>query len=164
MWPWRRGDRGKKGEEFRREIEQAMNGLAAVTEVHQATWKLGEASWEVDQDEGKICFTAPDGVRAEAPVQIIGTYSTLDGTWLWGWNHPSVLPPLAENARRMRRYGEERGYSRLTTRTFRCSEQEAWELTALAFRVCGANGAYRAPAGSAQAFLTFGELELKRTA
>ena len=101
-------------------------------------------------------------MRAEAPVQIIGTYNTEDGTWLWGWDHPSVLPPLADHARQLLNYGKEHGFARLTTRTFACSERTCWELTALAFLLCRANGAYRGPAGPALVFMTFGELKLTR--
>ena len=64
-----------------------------------------------------------------------------DGTWLWGWDHPSVRGPVGEHARRMLAYGQERGYPKLTTRKLSCTEAECWEMTALAYLVCGANGA-----------------------
>jgi hypothetical protein len=99
-------------------------------------------------------------VTATAPVQIIGTYNTLDGTWLWGWDHPSVLPPLQEHARRVREYGEQHGIESLTTRKLGCDENEAWEFTALACHLCEAQGAYRGPAGTALVFMTFGEVSL----
>jgi hypothetical protein len=65
------------------------NGLAAVTTAHQGTWHIDKAAWSVDQDAGIIVFTTPV-MRAEAPVQIIGAYNTEDGSWLWGWDHPSL--------------------------------------------------------------------------
>jgi hypothetical protein len=149
--------------ELRQQIEKALNGLAGVTTAHNATWHLERGSWNVDQNVGTIVFSMPDGMKAEAPVQIIGTYSTSDSTWLWGWDHPSVLPRLAENAKRMRDYGHEKGFDRLTTRKLHCTEEECWELTALAFLVCNANGAYRGPAGTVRVFMTFGEIKLSMT-
>src|SRR5262245_37903337 len=131
---------------LRVEIEKAMNGLAAATAAHDGTWHIGRADWALDQDVGDLVFTTSE-IRAVAPAQIIGTYSTQDGTWLWGWDHPSVVPALAEHARRLRAHGQEHGYARLTTQKLACTEQEAWELTALAFLRCGANGAYRGPSG-----------------
>jgi hypothetical protein len=62
---------------------------------------------------------------------------------LWGWDHPSVAPALAEHAQQMLRHGQEHGFGRLTTLTFACSEQSCWGLTALAFLLCGANGAFQ---------------------
>jgi hypothetical protein len=148
--------------DLRRQIEKAMNGLSAVTAAHDATWHLGEAAWSVDQSVGQIVFATPQGTRAEAPVQIIGTYNTEDGTWLWGWDHPSVAPALSEHAKKVLAYGQEHGFTKLTTRKLQCSEQECWELAALAYLLCGANGAYRGPSGTARVFMTFGELRLSK--
>jgi hypothetical protein len=148
--------------ELRRQIEKAMNGLSAATTAHDATLHLGQAAWDVDQDTGRIAFTTPQGTRAEAPVQIIGTYNTEDGSWLWGWDHPSVAPALAEHAKKVLAYGREHGFTKLTTRKLQCTEEECWELTALAYFLCSANGAYRGPSGAARVFMTFGELRLSK--
>jgi uncharacterized protein DUF6882 len=147
---------------LRREIERAMNGLAEVTAAHDGTWHLGEADWSLDQDDGNLVFTTPQGLRAVAPAQIIGTYNTRDGTWLWGWDHPSIQPPLARDAKAVLAYGRQHGYERLTTRKLQCTEAEAWELTGLAFMLCDANGAYRGPAGTALVFMTFGDVKLSQ--
>jgi hypothetical protein len=146
--------------ELRHQIEKAMNGLAAVTAVHQGTFRIDKAAWSVNLDTGTIVFTTPQGMLAEAPVQIIGTYNTEDGSWLWGWDHPSVPPAVGEHARQMLHYGQEHDLARLTTLTFACTEQACWELTALAFLLCRANGAYCGPAGSARVFMTFGKITL----
>lgn len=148
--------------ELHHQIEKAMNGLATVTAVHQGTFHIDKAAWSVNLEAGIIVFTTPQGMRAEAPVQIIGTYDTEDGTWLWGWDHPSVPPALAKHAQKMLQYGQEHGFSRLMTLNFPCTEKACWELTALAFQLCGANGAYSGPAGPARIFMTFGELKLTK--
>jgi hypothetical protein len=148
---------------LRQQIEKAMNGLRAVTAAHDGTWHLGEADWSLDQDDGNLVFTTPQGMQAVAPAQIIGTYNKQDGTWLWAWDHPSVEPALAKDAKKMLAYGQKHGYAKLTTRKLQITEDEAWELTALAFMVCGANGAYRGPAGDALVFMTFGEVQLSKT-
>src|SRR4051812_26144188 len=96
----------KDDSEFRALIEMSMEELRVKTAAHDGAWDLASADWEVDQETGLIVFTGA-GVTATAPVQIIGTYNTLDGTWLWGWDHPSVLPALQEHAGRVRAYGEE---------------------------------------------------------
>ena len=143
-------------------LSQSMEELRLKTEAHDAGWGLGEADWSVDQDQGEIVFTGADGSTATAPVQIVGTYNSQDGTWLWGWDHPSVVPALQEHAKRVREYGEKHGIQRLTTRKLACSEMEAWELVALACKLCEAQGAYRGPAGTACVFMTFGEVSLSK--
>lgn len=159
------GGKGKKlayPADLRPQVEKAMHGLRALTSAHDGMFQIGSAAWSVDQDEGTIVFDSPKGLRATAPVQIIGTYNTEDGTWLWGWDHPSVSPPLAEHAKRVHAYGTQKGFDILTTRKLTCPEDQCWELTALACLLCKAQGAYRGAAGPARIFMTFGEITLTK--
>jgi hypothetical protein len=153
-----------KGEEpdFPTLLAQSLEELRIKTAAHDGTWHLGQAAWAVDQDTGQIVFTAPGGITATCPVQIVGTYNTADGTWLWGWDHPSVEPALQEHARLVWAYGERHGIAKLTTRKLRCSEAEAWEFAALACKLGEAQGGYRGPAGQTMVFMTFGEVHLSR--
>src|SRR5262245_59051366 len=144
-------------------IEQSVEGLRAQTSAHAATWHLGEeANWAADQDVGRIQFTFADGTIAEAELQIVGTYNKLDGTFLWGWDHPSVVEPLQKHARLAKEFGERHGLTNYTERKVKCSEDDAWQFTAVAARLGNANGAYRGPAGSALVYMTFGEIKLSK--
>jgi hypothetical protein len=143
-------------------VERSLEELRIKTAVHDGTWQLGTADWSVDQDTGLIVFTGKE-ITATAPVQIIGTYNTLDGTWLWGWDNPSVDPSLQEHAQRVHEHGKRHGIAGLTTRKLTCDEAQAWEFTALACHLCEAQGAYRGPAGTAMVFMTFGVVSLSKT-
>jgi hypothetical protein len=143
-------------------LAQSMAELRLKTEGHDGTWHLGEADWSVDQDMGQIVFTAR-GITATCPVQIIGTYNTTDGTWLWGWDHPSVEPALQEDARRVRKYGERNRIAKLTTQKLCCSEDNAWEFTAMACKLGNRQGGYRGPAGETLVFMTFGDVTLSKS-
>jgi hypothetical protein len=144
------------------EIDRAMSGLQSLTAAHDGIWQIGQAAWSVDQDEGTITFTSPNGLRATAPVQIVGSYNTQDGTWLWGWDNPSLEAPLTEHARKVQSFGQEKGFDILTTPKLVCPEEQCWELTAFACMLAGAQGAYRGPAGTARVFMTFGEVKLSK--
>jgi hypothetical protein len=148
--------------ELQPQIERAMNGLRALTSAHDGMFQIGRAQWSVDQEKGTITFNSPSGMRAEAPVQIIGTYNTQDGTWLWSWANSSIESPLTEDARKVQAYGQEHGYEILTTRKISCPEEQCWELAALACMLCQAQGAYRGPAGTARVFMTFGKVSLSK--
>lgn len=141
--------------------KQAIEGLREQTAAHMETWNLGgEKEWFVDQDEGIIEFLFENGVVATAPVQIIGTLNPGDGTFLWGWDHPSVEPPLQRAAWLVKEYGEENDIAAFTNQKVPCNEDEAWAFTALAARLDGANGAYRADAGGPYVYMTFGSVTL----
>lgn len=144
-------------------IQQSVEGLRTQTSTHAATWHLGkETNWAADQDTGRIRFTFADGTIAEGELQIVGTYNTRDGTFLWGWDHPSVAEPLGKHASLAKEFGEKHGLSKYTERKVKCSEDDAWEFTAVAARLGKANGAYRGPAGTALVYMTFGEIKLSR--
>ena len=144
-------------------IKQSIEGLRTQTATHAATWHLGqETDWAADQDTGRIRLTFADGTIAEADLQIVGTYNTLDGTFLWGWDHPSVVEPLRKHASLAKEFGEKHGLSKYAERKVECSKDDAWEFTAVAARLGKANGAYRGPAGTALVYMTFGEVNLSK--
>jgi hypothetical protein len=142
-------------------IARGKADLEAKTEIAVGLFGIGDADtrWSVDLDAGTITFSNPRKV-AIAPVQVIGTYNTVDGTWLWGWDHPSVSKVRGEAAAQVRAYGLKHDISDFTTRKIACSEEDAWRFTGVASYLTGATGAYRGPSGTTLVFMTFGEVTL----
>ena len=117
-------------------IAQSMEGMQTATAAHCAAWHLDDAEqWSVDMDSGLIVFQLPGGMVATAPVQIIGTSNSEDGTFLWGWDHPSVPAELAQHAHLARVFGQAHGLQAYTTRKIACDDAQAWEFAALAMRL-----------------------------
>lgn len=142
-------------------IARGEEDLRTKTAAHAGIWGFGtEENWSLDQDTGELTFTFPDGKRATASAQIIGTLNTDDGTWLWSWANSSIDPLLTRDARALAKYGQEHGVAFLTGRKYTITEQRAWSLTALSVYVNGSQGAYRGPAGTTLVFMTFGEVRL----
>ncbi|MBC7815313.1 MAG: hypothetical protein IAG10_00270 [Planctomycetaceae bacterium] len=154
----------KEPAEYQSLLEQSMEELRLKTAAHDGLWHLSDAkNWSVDQDVGQIVFSLPKGMKAICDVQIIGTYNTDDETWLWGWDHPAVQKPLQDHAWMVKRYGDSHAISRLTTKKLACTEDEAWEFTALACKLAEAQGAYRGPSGPTLVFMTFGQPSLEKS-
>lgn len=142
-------------------VAAAREGLALQTAAHASKWRFGEEeSWSADLEAGSIVFEFGDGATASASIQVVGTFDTLDGSFLWGWDHPSVPEPLRKHAELARRWGEKSGVATFTSRKMACCEDDAWGMAAVAARLANANGVYRGPAGSALVFVTFGEIKL----
>ncbi len=151
------------GKEAKATIARSMEELRLKQEVNASLWGLGSTErWDADLELGIIHFGGSGGVVVSAPVQVIGTFNTENGTWLWGWDHPSVREPLAHAARLCRDFGERHRLRRFTERKIVCSENEAWEQTAVALHLSGGEGAYRGPAGSTLVFMTFGEVTIQK--
>ncbi|ADB14898.1 hypothetical protein Psta_0202 [Pirellula staleyi DSM 6068] len=143
-------------------LAQCTEELRLKTEAHDGIWQLSQADWDADLDAGTITFRAPNGMVATGPLQIIGTFNTLDSTWLWGWDHPSVPEHCAVHAKQVFDFGQEKGIHELTTRKLIVDETNCWEFTAIACKLCEAQGAYRAPSDTTLIFLTFGDIQLSQ--
>jgi hypothetical protein len=151
-------------EDQRSFVDRAVAELQAKMAAVDAVAHISGARWDVDQDAGTITFTRNDGFQVSAPVQIIGTYNSKDGTWLWSWDNPSIEEPLRRASAAALTYGEEHDISCLTTQKISCAESDCWEFTALAAKLDEAQGAYRGPAGRTYIFMTFGNVQISKIA
>ncbi len=140
-------------------LERALAELEVKTAAHVHLWGLDTADWSVKVSAAEITFTG-ENVQAMAPMQIVGTYNTQDGTWLWGWDHPSVPAPCAQAAGAVREFAGQHRLTALQDRKIQCSEADAWAFTALAAQLTEAQGAYRGPTSTALVFMTFGKVSL----
>lgn len=137
-------------------LADALTRLQTWSAKHTATWGLGtETQWNLDMNAGQLRLSFADGREMDCPVQVIGTYNTRNGSFLWGWDHPSVPEPLRRAARQVRDYGEKHAIERFTTRTIVCSEADAWDITAAAAQLDDVTGAYRGDAGGTWVYMTF---------
>lgn len=146
-------------------VERGVGELGILTQSHDNLFGLSEAEWSVDLDAGTITFTNPEkGLEATAHVQVLGTYNTDDGTWLWSWENSSIPETCTADATRVREYGERHGYEELTTAKLEMDQEAVWDFVALAVALTGAQGAYCGPAGPTLVFLTYGTVKLSRLA
>ena len=153
----------KSASEFEALKRQSIEELKLKTEAAVTIWGFGKfARWDMDQDVGDLIFTDPDGRKAVAPAQIIGTYYAVDHTWLWAWDNASINDKLKVDSLQLKKYGEEHHIEKLTTRKWVGTENDAWEMAALAVKLCGKQGAFRGPSGETSAMIVFGQVKLSR--
>ena len=138
---------------------RAQSEIQLKTRVFQSIFGEEHYDWNVDLEAGLIRFTSASKT-VTAPVQVIGTFNSVDGTFLWGWDHPSIPEPSRAHAQLAREFGRRHDLPLFTTRMVECTEAQAWEFTAVALYLSGAQGAYRGPAGTTMVFMTFGEMTI----
>lgn len=140
-----------------RHTATAMSWLQARVASDGAAWGLGsEANWNVDLNQGWVSWSFADGTQMQAPVQVVGTYNTQNNTFMWGWDHPSIPEPLRRAALHAFAFGEKEDLARLTTRIVSCTQDEAWQFTALASQLDNAAGAYRGNANGTWVYMAYG--------
>lgn len=155
--------RGRGPEDRHRScIEAAKRALALATEQHDAEWGLSEAACNLNGTTQELEFSRKNWL-ARSPHQFVGSYNASAGVWRWAWDDPQFPAASSETARKLQVHGHKHSIPALTTGTLRLTEEQCWELTALAFYLSGANGAYRIQSGSQLLYLTFGTLVVDQT-
>jgi hypothetical protein len=116
---------------------------------------LGEHNWSVDIKAGTVDF----GNKRVFPVQLLGTESEIEDTWLWAWaNEQSNLPPqLLQACSRIREFGRQHDLAELTDAAFPRSVANGHMLAMLSAGLIGNCCYYRGPYdGGALFFLVNG--------
>jgi hypothetical protein len=121
---------------FAQHVATAMARQVALADL------LGERNWSVDLSAGFAAF----GDDLRFPLQLLGTESHGDNTWLWAWaNEQSNLPPnLLHLCGWLRGYGEQTGVAELTERTFPLARADGAKLALVASGLTG-RPYYRGP-------------------
>ncbi len=148
---------------LRQAIDKAMGLLNKAIAAHAASWYVADGAWKINQEEKTLAFEMPNGVRATSPAQVIGTHETATGIWRWAWDDPAISLALVKNSKTVQVFGRKYHFPRLTRRAYKSTEQQCWEMMALAYLLCQANGAYRGLTPTQSIFMTFGEIKLTRT-
>jgi hypothetical protein len=96
---------------------------------------IRERDWQLDLTSGTVTFG--DDLRYH--IQLLGTESHNDGSWLWAWaNEASDLPPaLLRMCGWLREYGAREGVAELTEPTFALQRADGHRLAMLASGLTG---------------------------
>ncbi len=134
-------------------------GIALAKQLALGDW-LGQHSWGVDIATGTATFTTDsDAQDITCTMQLLGTESTGDSTWLWAWaNEASHLPPeLLQACRQLQQLGFEQGIPEFSDRSFPLSVADGHQLAAIAAGISPDCCYYRGPyEGGALYFLLSG--------
>jgi hypothetical protein len=136
----------------RRILESNMTTFPELFSTHVATSFarqlalgdfLDEHTWNVDIRKSIVDF----GNDRIYPIQLLGSESEFEETWLWAWaNEQSNLPAESlEACARIREFGQEHGISELTEPSFALTVASGHVLAMLSTGLIGNCCYYRGP-------------------
>lgn len=137
--------------------------VSAIAEVderlvqmqHATSERLSQiTNWKYGQPERKVKFDLAGQPPLEIPAQIIGTWSSDDEAWLWGWANTSIDPgctDLVEKA--INPDARTPGFAALWREKYPCEEGFGAKVALFAALKAGATGVYRGRVGNAWAYL-----------
>jgi hypothetical protein len=112
--------------------EHVATGLARQIALSEL---IGDRGWQLDLTSGIVMFG--DDLRYH--IQLLGSESHEDGSWLWAWaNEASNLPPaLLQLCGWLREYGHREGVAEFTEPTFALQHADGHRLALLAAGLTG---------------------------
>jgi len=127
-------------------LENAIAYLREQQGALKADFEIGRwQRYDYRQDDATLVFSTDGVVHVIADMSIVGTLSSSSGTWLWSWDNDSIESQARQRIDEIRTFGEEHGFSKLTSAKWPGDAHDAWEMTAVASYLLKSEGAYRSP-------------------
>ncbi|MEN7551645.1 DUF6882 domain-containing protein [Rapidithrix thailandica] len=139
-----------KAQSFEELFEQ--HGALAFEKQFLLSEVIGENHWQFDMNAGCISF----GQELVFPVQVIGSLSFGDNSWMWGWaNTQSGIPEnLLEQSNALKALGEKLNIQELTEAHFAVGDNFEHKIGMIASGLFGASSYYLANYGKGTLVVT----------
>ena len=134
----RKADQGAKSipASFRKLAREAKAYVAEIKEKNPVAEPSG---FELDMETGDLVLKFEDAAPMTLVAQVAGTFSD-DGSFMWGWGHPSVPQPMQQAAWAAQRYGDRQQIEELLTRGGKATRKQVREYLAIAAYLAHADG------------------------
>ena len=146
-------------EEFTQFSHDACHELMRLNEQCDQQFRI--LSWpryDYDLKTGTLIFSKDNIPGVITNIQVVGTTSTSEGTWLWSWANISLPKNSTEQMDAVRAYGEGENLAALKNSYAEDDEYLGWEMTAIAAKILGAKGGYRCPSNDGFIYFIYTDL------
>jgi hypothetical protein len=110
-----------------------------------------------DGSSSILTFSDPSLPTVRVHCSVVGT--TEGESWQWSWANKNIQPHEKLDIDKVREFGEENGYDKLTSPFLESDDYTGWEMTAVAEHVLNALGAYRFPTDCGFCYLIYRKIE-----
>ena len=110
---------------------------------------------DYEQETGQMIFSALATPKIITSFQIAGSVSSRSNTWLWSWDNPYLLEKVVNELWKVKQYGEKHHIYKLVEPKWEATEDEGWDMTAIAAYILQARGAYRFPSDGIITYAVF---------
>ena len=126
-------------------LSAARLWLKEATDRDVARFALGEERrFVVDQASRTLTLAHADGENLGVQVEALGSFNPHNRTFRWAWSNTSVDPGFAEASEAARAHPDVEDFPSFAAPIFEASFDECRDLVALATRISGFAGVYRA--------------------
>jgi hypothetical protein len=132
-----------KGEEAA--LSAARLWLMETIQRDVAGFALGEERrFTVDQPGRTLTLAYADGESLIVQVEALGSFNPYNRTFRWAWSNTSIESPFAKLSEAARTHPDVRNFPSFSAPIFEATFEACTDLVALAARLSGCDGVYRA--------------------
>jgi hypothetical protein len=110
---------------------------------------------DYEQETGQMVFSSLATPKIITTFQVAGSVSLHSNTWLWSWDNPYLLDKVVEEIRKVREYGMKHHLYKLAEPKWEATEEDGWDMTAVASYILKAKGAYKFPSDKILTYAVF---------
>ena len=114
---------------------------------------------DFEQETGTMIFTMKGGRQVKMKFQVVGSISDRSRTWMWSWDNPYMLEDVTGEMLKVRDFGEENGIEKLMSPKWPASDDDGWEMTALAAWILKSKGAFSFLSDEMMVFVVFEDIK-----
>jgi hypothetical protein len=139
---------------------EALHELMRLNELCNNEFRISSwPRWDYELHRGTLTFSQDGVPKVQASIQVIGTTSISEGTWMWGWANDSLPANVTKEVATVREFGTTENITELTKEELPDDEHLGWGLTAVAAKVLGAKGAYRCPGSNGFIYVVYSSID-----
>ena len=133
-------------EGFKEYVHDSFHALIDLNKQLRSEFKIGEYKrWDYDLEKATLTFSNKGAPCVVADIQAAGTIANKSKSWLWSWDNESLPEHVTDALAAVRDFGEKHNILKLTESYWTATEDDGWEMSAVATRILGGRGVYRCP-------------------
>ena len=135
-------------------VDQCMKDMEALQDKLQAEFGFGSFErFDFDVPNGALIFSSGGQPKLRCEICFICSTQESLGTLQWAWANKSLPEDLTSESLHLKAMSEVTGLEIFSMPVWEASEQEGWEMAAIALKKLGGIGVYRCPTGDSVLFV-----------
>jgi hypothetical protein len=146
-------------QQYKNLLKQSREYLLEQQEIITKKYGINDyLQMDFEQETGEMVFTLKGGKKVIMSFHVVGSISDRSNTWMWSWDNPYMLENVTEEMLKVKAFGADNGIEKLTSPKWQGSDDDGWEMTAIAAWVLKSKGAFSFLSDEMMVFVVFEDI------
>lgn len=136
-----------------------IQNLISIQNKFKEDFKIDSfKNWFYDSDTELLRLYNSDDDEIFFKYIPIGTYSLKSKTWMWSWFNESAIEKNKNETLKIREFGIENHFDKLSQGTFLSDEYDGWDFLAIGLKILGGIGVYKVHSDNLEKYMLLVEI------